>query len=145
MKTQIIKVNGILIEGRRSKKVFNGRENEFLWVSLAEVELSDENKKILKDAFKESGAKFTPEWVKNFDGYVNTKSIYDINAVDVKGKKTTLETMLTEHNDLIGSKVVLALSVKNGAVYPFALKFLEYGEEKDFADVFEEDAEVPFE
>lgn len=136
MKTEIIKVDGLLIESKRAKKIFNGRENEFLWVSLAEVTLSEENANILKNAFKEVGAKFTPEWVKNFDGYVNTKSQFDVNCVDAQGRKTTLESMMQNHNDLLGSKVTLALSVKNGAVYPYAIKFNEYGEERDFADIF---------
>lgn len=136
MKTEIIKVNGVLIEAKRAKKIFNGRENEFLWVSLAEAEVSEEQLTTLKAAFKDAGNKFTPAWVKDFDGFVNTKSQFDINVIDVNGRKNTLEAMTAERTDIIGSKVTLALAVKNGAVYPYAIKFLEYGEERDFADVF---------
>ena len=65
-------IKGKLIVCKRTVKEFKGKTvKEKLYVTLAEVKLDNDKMQEIQDAFKESGKKFTPDWVKNFTGYVN--------------------------------------------------------------------------
>ena len=55
-------IKGKLVVCKRQAKEFNGKStDEKLWITLKDVELSDKKMKELKEAFKDSGKKFTPE------------------------------------------------------------------------------------
>lgn len=79
-------------------------------------------------AYENSGARLTPNWVKEKDGYINLSSKFDIPCKDTRGKVITFEEF-TEKTTALGSKVKLSLTIKEGAVYPVAFKILEEGEE----------------
>lgn len=125
-----IVVEGTLIKARREKKSFKGNEVNKFNVTVAEVELTDEQKNILKEAFKDSGVSFTPSWVKDFEGYVNVgSSEFAIPFKDAMGKKyDSLEDEVDDGLPYMGAKVRMALNVKQGAVYPKAIVFLTEGE-----------------
>lgn len=90
---------------------------------------------IFDKAYENSGAKMTPKWVKDRGEYINLSSKFDIPTRTVKNRDTSLEDLMAESSTLIGSEVGVSLVVKEGAVYPKAIKIFEDGEEVNpFAD-----------
>lgn len=86
-------------------------------------------------AFDSAGAKLTPSWYKNRDGYINLNSIYNIPIKDTKGKVIDFEEWQENYN-VLGALVVVKIKQKEGAIYPLAIKVLEDGEDRDpFADM----------
>lgn len=88
------------------------------------------NYDVIKPFYENVGSKMTPKWVKDESGYVNVSSKFDIPVKDTLGNKITFEEF-TESATAIGSKVKLALTVKEGCVYPNAFVVIEDGEEVD--------------
>ena len=84
----------------------------------------------IKPFYENVGSKMTPKWIKEESGYVNVSSKFDIPVKDTFGRQITFEEF-TESATAIGSKVKLALTVKEGCVYPTAFVVLEEGEEVD--------------
>lgn len=136
-------VEGKLIECKRTTKELKGRKtDEKLFISLAEVKLSKDKLAELKEVYKDSGDKFTPEWVKNFDGYVNISTKFELPMVSPDGHKfDSIEDYMTDGNAVIGATVKLSLNLKEGAVYPKAIVMLTEGTPYD---PFEEFGELPF-
>lgn len=136
-------VEGKLIECKRTIKELKGRKtDEKLFISLAEVKLSKDKIAELKEVYKDSGDKFTPEWVKNFDGYVNISTKFELPMVSPDGHKfDSIEDYMTDGNAVIGATVKLSLNLKEGAVYPKAIVMLTEGTPYD---PFEEFGELPF-
>ena len=142
-----IVVKGKLIKCVRKAKTFKGvTGKEKLYITLAEVELTEEQENALKDCFKDSGTKFTPEWVKNFEGYVNLSTVYDLPFSDcTTGKRgESLEDYIADSFEKwCGASVGISINLKDGAVYPKAIVIYGEGKEFDpFADFDEE--ELPF-
>lgn len=81
-------------------------------------------------AYDNVGAKLTPSWMKEKDGYINLSSIYDVPVMDVRLKKISFTDWMENYNT-IGSKVLVKIKQKDGAIYPEAIKVLEDGEERD--------------
>lgn len=134
-KTLVVKGN--LIKARRESKEFKGRKQpEKFFLTVANVLLKDEELADLQEAFANSGEKFTPEWVKNFDGYVNVSSKYDIPVMHVDGvTEPSFEKAVNSGFAYMNALVQLSLNIKEGAIYPKAIKILEEGKEYDaFAD-----------
>lgn len=136
-------VEGKLIECKRTQKELKGRKtDEKLFISLAEVKLSKDKLAELKEVYKDSGDKFTPEWVKNFDGYVNISTKFELPMVSPDGHKfDSIEDYMSDGNAVIGATVKLSLNLKEGAVYPKAIVMLTEGTPYD---PFEEFGELPF-
>lgn len=122
-------IKGKLIKCKREKKEFEkGREAEGLFVTLAEVELSDKKKKELEDAFKDTGKKFTPAWIKEFEGYVNLKTQYELPYRNVEGAEfDSIEKGIAEGLKWMNAEVKVSINVKEGAIYPNAIVFLSEG------------------
>lgn len=138
-------VKGKLIKARRMVKEFKGQKSdEKLYITLAEVKLTDEQMKTLKDAFKESGKKFTPSWITDFEGFVNVATKFELPAKSYGGQKyDSLEDLIADEPNYYQADVRLSLNVKDGAIYPKAIVFDGEGKEFDpFADM---DEELPFE
>lgn len=81
-------------------------------------------------AFVNAGTKLTPAWFKDKNGYMNLASIYNIPVKDIKGREITFEDFC-ELETAIGSKIRIALTQKDGAIYPRAFIVLEEGEARD--------------
>lgn len=79
-------------------------------------------------AFDNSGAKLTPTWYKNKDGYMNLTSKFDIPVKDTDGKVITFGTWIQEYN-AVGAIVNIKTIQKDGVIYPVALVVVEDGEE----------------
>lgn len=81
-------------------------------------------------AYDNVGAKLTPSWLKEKDGYINCSSIYDVPVMDTRLKKISFTDWMENYNT-IGSKVLVKIKQKDGAIYPEAIKVLEDGEDRD--------------
>lgn len=79
-------------------------------------------------AFDNSGAKLTPTWYKNKDGYMNLTSKFGIPVKDTDGKVITFDTWIHEYN-VVGAVVNIKTIQKDGAIYPYAIVVVEDGEE----------------
>lgn len=145
-------IKGKLITCKKEVKEFEKRQTEEkLWITLAEATLSDEQKEELNEAFKDAGKKFTPEWIKNFTGYVNTSTQFDLAYRLGKNIPEELKAKYPEEGgDILqlikdgfpymGADVKLSLKVQEGAVYPNAIKFLTEGNAfNPFAEFDDED------
>lgn len=137
-------VKGKLITCKREVKKFKGKEvKEKLYLTLAEVKLSDEKMKEIKEAFKDSGKTFTPDWVKNFEGYVNLSTEYPVPCKDISGNTfDSIEDFIkSEKFPWMGAEVKVALNIKEGAIYPISLIFISEGEAFDPFAAFADDEE----
>lgn len=137
-------IKGKLITCKRQVKEFNGKsQKEMLYITLAEVNLSKDKLQELADAFKEAGKKFTPDWVKNFKGYVNLKTEFDLPCKDLEGKEHgSIEDWLTDEKfPWMGAEVKTSINLKEGAVYPKSLMFISEGQPYDPFSEFDNDDE----
>ena len=137
-------VKGKLITCKREVKEFKGKElKEKLYLTLAEVNLSDEKMKEIKEAFKDSGKSFTPDWVKNFKGYVNLSTEYPVPCKGLSGDAhDSIEDFIKDSKfPWMGAEVKVALNIKEGAIYPISLIFVSEGEAFDPFAAFADDEE----
>lgn len=123
-------IKGKLISCKREVKEFDGKKTkEQLFITLAEVDLSKEKLAELEAAFADNGKKFTPDWIKNFKGYVNLKTEFKLPCRDTEAQEyDSIESLIKEENyPYMGADVKVSVSVKDGAVYPTSLIFLSEG------------------
>lgn len=89
--------------------------------------VGDDTVKKIKDAFKDSADAFIPKWVKSLgtkeqEQYINFKSYYEIPVMDLQGSKVENEDVLPN------SEVTLKCTIKDGAIYPSAMRVDKKGE-----------------
>ena len=123
-------IKGKLITCKRQVKEFKGNKTkEKLFVTLAEVKLNDSKTAELKEAFKDAGKNFTPDWVKDFKGYVNLATEFDLPCRDLEGvDHDSIEDWLADSKfPFMGAEAKCSLNVKEGAVYPNSIVFLTEG------------------
>lgn len=123
-------IKGKLITCKRQVKEFKGKETkEKLFITLAEVELSKEKKAELAEAFKDAGKNFTPAWVKDFEGYVNLATEYELPCKDLEGEvHDSIEKFIKESGfPYMGAEVKVSVNIKEGAVYPNSIMFISEG------------------
>lgn len=131
-------IKGKLIKCARSVKEFKGKaQPEKLYITLAEVKKLDDE---IVEAFKDSGKTFTPDWVKNFEGFVNLSTQFDLPARDLKDRQfdSVLDMFADEQFPWMGAEVGISCNVKKGAIYPKAIKFYTEGKEFDAFSEFDE-------
>lgn len=123
-------LEGKLIKLKREVKEFGKQKtSEKLFITLSEVDISDSNLKELKEAFKDSGKNFTPDWIKDFKGYVNVSTKFELPFINLDGARfDSIEDEISDGLKWIGALCQLSIVVKEGAVYPAAIKMLEEGE-----------------
>ena len=137
-------IKGKLSSCKREQKEFKGiQAKEKLYVTLAEVELSDKKMAELKEAFKDAGKKFTPKWLLEFKGYVNLATEYALPCKDLEGNEhDSIETFLKETKfPYLGAEVKAALNVKDGAIYPNSILILSEGKPYNPFAEFDNDEE----
>lgn len=123
-------IKGKLIECKRQEKEFDKkrRTEEKLFIALAEVELSDKQMEELKEAFKDAGKNFTPGWIKDFEGYVNLSTKYEMPYRDLEGNEyNSIEGGIASGLAWVGAEVAVSVKIKEGAVYPQSLVFKSEG------------------
>lgn len=125
-------IKGSLIKCNRSAKEWRGvKGKEKLYITLAEVELTEEQNAIIADAFKDAGNKFTPDWVKEFEGYVNLSTIYELpcrSQVDGRDYES-IEDYIADGFSWLGAEASISINVKDGALYPKAICIHTEGKE----------------
>lgn len=137
-------IKGKLIVCKRTEKEFKGKtQKEKLYVTLAEVKLSDEKLTELKDAFKDAGNKFTPSWIKKFEGYVNLATEFELPCIDLDGDKhdSVEDFIKNEKFPWISAECKVSVNIKDGALYPNSIKFLSEGKQFDAFAEFDNDDE----
>ena len=137
-------IKGKLIVCKRTIKEFKGKEQkEKLYIALAEVKLSDEKLTELKEAFKDAGNKFTPSWLKKFDGYVNLATEFELPCIDLDGDKhdSVEDFIKNEKFPWISAECKVSVNIKDGALYPNSIKFLSEGKQFDAFAEFDNDDE----
>lgn len=135
-------IKGKLINAKRELKEFNGRkeEKEKLYITLAEVDETSIDWDAVNECYKDSGKKFTPDWVKDFKGYVNLSTAYPLPAKYPDGTiNNSLEDLIKDFAWL-GAEVKLSCAIKEGAIYPNAIVFV--GEGREFNPFAEFDNET---
>lgn len=123
-------IKGKLITCKREVKEFDKKRKteEKLFITLAEVELTKEQKQAIADAFKDSGSKFTPDWVKDFNGYVNLSSKFEVPYRDLDHNDfPSIEAGIEGGLKWMGAEVKCSINIKEGAIYPNAIAFLTEG------------------
>lgn len=81
-------------------------------------------------AFDNSGAKLTPAWFKEQNGYINLSSLFDIPVMSSDGEEMTTQEWL-DTKKAVHSFIKLKVRQKEGAVYPAAIIVVEDGDEAD--------------
>ena len=121
--------NTLIIEGT----VISAYVGKSRFSDIEKCRLAIESKTIPYDkitAFKESGARLTPAWFKDKNGYMNLASLYNIPVRDSRGREITFAEFV-ETETAIGSKIKLSVVQRDGAIYPKAFIVLEDGEPRD--------------
>ena len=97
--------------------------------------LSDDDYLALDEVFKDVGKKYIPNWFKEKNGEMFLKSRYDFGVLTTEETKVKFSEWV-ESGTTIGSKIRLKVVLKDGIIYPKAIKIIEDGEQKDlFSDM----------
>ena len=140
-------IKGKLIQCKREIKEFDKKRKseEKLFITLAEAEVSEKQFEEINEAFKDSGAKFTPDWVKNFEGYVNLSTKFELPCRDVeKNEYNSIEAAIAGGLKWMGAEVACSINVKEGALYPNSIVFYSEGSAFNAFAEFDETKELPF-
>ena len=135
-------ISGKLIECKRTVKEYDKKRKseEKLFISLAESNISREQFDEIRATFADAGKNFTPEWVKNYAGYVNVSTKFELPFRDINGNQyDSIEDAIADGLKWMGADVKLCINIKEGAIYPVAIKFLTEGKSfNPFAEFDEE-------
>lgn len=97
--------------------------------------LTEDDYKSFDEVFKEVGKKYIPNWYKEQNGEMFLKSRYDLDVLTTDETKTKFSAWV-ESGTTIGSKIRLKVVLKDGIIYPKAIKVITDGEQKDlFSDM----------
>lgn len=128
--------NEVLFEGYISSIATNdesGKTDINIYVG------DDFNYSILKDAFAKSNKKYIPKWYTEKNGFVSLHSKYKIPVLDATDPNHEIKTNTDIYiaNHLIDDpwhyhKALIKVVIKDGAVYPKAIKVFEDLSENDY-------------
>lgn len=118
-------VEGVVKGAKIGSTKFDKDDKARLSIKTENLDIYDEI-----DAYDNSGEKFTPDWYKNAEGYLNFSSKFDIPVLDENEHRLTFEKWI-EGGTALGSQVRVKFKNTDGAVYPVAVKVLEPGEPFD--------------
>ena len=141
-------IKGELVTCKREVRTFNNGEKSgnLLWITIGNVELSKEQKKELDEAYKDTGKKQIPAWIKKFEGYVNVKTQFKLPVRDPEGHEfNSIEDFISEFKWL-HAPCRLSLTIKvnddgEAAIYPKAIIFDGEGEAFNPFSDFDNDEE----
>lgn len=124
----VINVKGTLTNCMRGTSKFDKDEKLHISIKFAE----GERDKLIaacdaEGVFNKVSDGFKPKWYKDEKAeYLNFKSQFDVPTIYVgdTGKvETSIEAMLADFGILTGSDVIVAVTLKDGAIYPRAVAF----------------------
>lgn len=149
-------VRGTLTDAFYGAKDFKkGRQQaEKFRISIKAV--PEDMKKLVETAapfYKDTDEQWVPKWFKNEDEreYLNLSSNFDIKAGMRNAETGAIDELgdliggyIKEHGNINGSKVILMVTIKEGAVYPASILIKEL-KHTTIADMFADfDDELPF-
>lgn len=98
--------------------------------------LTEEDYKSLENVFKEVGKKYIPNWFKEQSGEMFLKSRYNFKVLTTDEVETDFKSWV-ENGTTQNSKIRLKVVLKDGIIYPKAIKVIENGEQLDlFSDMW---------
>lgn len=126
-------LHGTVVRAFNGKTKFDSAEKNRITVKVINI---DDFREEVNDygVYKESGKKMTPKWVTDSD-YVNLSSKFDIPC---QGDCDNFLSILN------GAKVSIKVVLKDGCIYPMAIKIHENGTEINPFEEFEEVDESMF-
>lgn len=123
MKSNLV-FDGIVIKAFYGSDKFDKDEKYRLTIKSDNIPYTDIT------VFDGSGSRFTPTWLKDANGYISLKSIYDIPVKLANGRESTFQEWIesgTAKGSEVRCKIVQKISRGNGSVYPVAIKVLNAG------------------
>ena len=151
-------LKGVLVQamyGKRSFKKGGDKENRYRY----SLKLADGQLEKLREAaapyYEDTEAKWLPKWLTSKEPedieYINFSSHYDIMAGlktddmrDAEDLGNLVDDYIAENGNINGSKVIMSITIKEGAVYPNAILIKEL-HKRTINDMFVEcDDDLPF-
>ena len=159
LKSKSVYVRGAICDvmfGKRSFKKGGDKVDKYRISIKAEREDMDKLAEAAEPYYEDTDDKWLPKWLTDPEAreYLNLASNYDIPA-GMRGADKTIEELgnlyqyVNEHGNVNGSKCVIMLTLKPGAVYPSSILLKEI-QHKTMADMFadydedDEADELPF-
>ena len=154
LESQSVYVRGILTDAFYGHKSFdkNGKDKFRISIKIVPEDMG----RLIEEAeeyYEEVDEKWIPKWFTDKDAreFLNLSSNYDIKAGLKNPETGEIEELgylidyINEHGNINGSKVVLLLTLKEGAIYPASILIKEL-KQVTIADMFQDfdDSEMPF-
>ena len=153
-----IKVRGTLTSAMFGKRNFakgGDKEDRYRY----SIKIVPEDLKALREAaepfYEKVEEKWIPKWLTSDDPkdleYINLSSHYDILAglkeygsAEMQYLGNLVDDYIADNGNINGSKVILSITIKEGAIYPAAILIKEL-KKQTIEDMFEDvDDELPF-
>lgn len=151
-------LRGVLIQamyGKRSFKKGGDKEDRYRYsLKLADGEL-EKLREAAAPYYKDTEEKWLPNWLTSEEPkeieYINFSSHYDIMAglktedmKEVEDLGNLVEDYIAKNGNISGSKVIMNITIKDGAVYPNAILIKEL-HKRTINDMFADcDDDLPF-
>lgn len=159
LKSKSIYVRGAICDvmyGKRRFKKGRDKEDKYRISIKAEREDMDKLAEAAEPYYEDTDDQFIPKWLTDPEAreYLNLASNYDIPA-GMRGADKTIEDLgklyeyVSDNGNVNGSKCVIMLTLKPGAIYPSSILLKEI-QHKSIADMFagydedDEAEELPF-
>lgn len=154
LESKSVYVRGILTDAFYGHKSFdkNGKDKFRISIKIVPEDMG----RLIEEAeeyYEEVDEKWIPKWFTDKDAreFLNLSSNYDIKAGMKNPDTGEIEELgylidyINEHGNINGSKVVLLLTLKEGAIYPASILIKEL-KQVTIADMFQDfdDSEMPF-
>lgn len=154
MKSTNVYVRGTLTDAFYGRKSFDKNGKDKFRISIkANADDMEALAAAAEPYYENTDAKWLPKWFTDADArdFLNLASNYDIPAgyKDPDTKEMTelgnLMDYIGEHGNINGSKVIIMLTLKEGAIYPVSILIKEL-RKVTIADMFKDfdDDELPF-
>lgn len=154
LESKNVYVRGILTDAFYGHKSFdkNGKDKFRISIKIVPEDMG----RLIEEAeeyYEEVDEKWIPKWFTDKDAreFLNLSSNYDIKAGLKNPETGEIEELgylidyIDDHGNINGSKVVLLLTLKEGAIYPASILIKEL-KQVTIADMFQDfdDEEMPF-
>ena len=145
-------VRGILTDAFYGRKAFDKNGKDKYRISIKAV---PEDMEALVDAagpyYEGTDEKWLPKWFTDEDAreFLNLASNFDIKAGYKNPETGKIEELgdltdyIADHGNINGSKVVLMVTLKEGAIYPASILIKEL-KQTTIADMFDDFEDLPF-
>lgn len=138
MDEKIIIVKGSMHNCRYGKVTKKDKEDKYRFaIKLNPEDMTDDFYAQFEEVYMNMSDSFTPTWLKERNGYINQASTFDFRIELPDGRRVDYSEALKTIDNLNGSGGQFKLKLKEGAIYPVAIKLSEFGEEPKLFEGFE--------